>query len=94
MFALYTFYISISGKIKAFEITKFGDINVRLSGLGMLQYVYNAVEERFRDRVREELTKIIIQQFPTAFQMAMTQVSLPKWDENFRKHVILQQFFS
>ncbi|XP_035213731.1 uncharacterized protein LOC118187589 isoform X2 [Stegodyphus dumicola] len=68
---------SLKGQLKAFEIEKFGDINVRLSNLGPFQYIYNIVEEEFRERVREEIISIIISQFPVAFKKAITQARLP-----------------
>ncbi|KAF8764598.1 uncharacterized protein LOC129968391 [Argiope bruennichi] len=68
---------SLKGNLRLFEITKFGDINLRLSNLGLFQSAYNAVEERFRERVREELVTIIMTMFPIAFKQAIMQVRLP-----------------
>ncbi|GFT27296.1 uncharacterized protein NPIL_311911 [Nephila pilipes] len=68
---------SLKGQLKLFEITKFGDINVRLSNLGLFQYVYNAVEEQFRERIRQEMVTIIMTMFPIAFRQALTQARLP-----------------
>ncbi|GFQ90398.1 uncharacterized protein TNCT_469131 [Trichonephila clavata] len=68
---------SLKGQLKLFEITKFGDINARFSNLGLFQYVYNAVEEQFREKVREELVTIIMTMFPIAFRQALTQGRLP-----------------
>ncbi|GIY12784.1 uncharacterized protein CEXT_359571 [Caerostris extrusa] len=70
---------SLNGNLKLFEITKFGDVNIRFSNLGLFQPVYNAVEERVRERVKAELVTIITTMFPIAFKMAISQVKLPGW---------------
>uniref|UniRef100_A0A2L2YN72 Mite allergen Lep d 7 n=1 Tax=Parasteatoda tepidariorum TaxID=114398 RepID=A0A2L2YN72_PARTP len=68
---------SLTAKLNLLEITKFGDINVRPSNLGIFQYVYNAVEEELREEIRKEAIRIIMYQFPMAFGKALTSVKLP-----------------
>ncbi|KAG8195388.1 hypothetical protein JTE90_001402 [Oedothorax gibbosus] len=68
---------SLNGRLNLLQIEKFGDVNARLSNLGFIQPLYNAVEEKFREKIKDMLTDIILNQFPVPFGKAILKTRLP-----------------